>query len=150
VVAGLRVHSIAKLGQGGGRSIQALKTTARVVERAELDALSDRFTLVTTTYLCKNLPAREAVTTLQLYFADSATEAIRNTEGTDQIVMTGFAPCLAAVCTMLDRLDAVPGQGQGFVKIQELAKRVAALEAQVAALVKQSQAKEKSEDSGKR
>jgi hypothetical protein len=141
LVAGLRVHSIRKLtgaGGGAGRSNQALKTNARVVDRAELDALADRFTLVTTTYNCKNLPAREAVTTLQLYFADSATEAIRSIEGSDSVVMTGFAPNLAAICTMLDRLDAQVGKSENFLRTKILTDKVSELEKQVAALVKRA------------
>jgi type II secretory pathway component GspD/PulD (secretin) len=141
VVAGLRVHSLRKLsgqGGGGGRSNQALKTGARVVERAELDVIADRFTLVTTTYSCKNLPAREAVTTLQLYFADSATEAVRNIEGTDSIVMTGLAPNLAAICAMLDRMDAHVGTSEEFLRTKALTEKVSALETQVAALVKRA------------
>jgi len=148
VVAGMRVHSIAKYsGQGGpGRSIQALKTNARIVERAELDAISDRFTLVTTTYLCKNLPAREAVTTLQLYFADSVTEAIRNTEGTDSVIMTGFAPNLAAICATLDRLDAEVGKSPGFMQQMVIAERLKKVESQVAELVKRAADEDAAED----
>jgi type II secretory pathway component GspD/PulD (secretin) len=141
VVAGLRVHSIAKFtGQGGGagRSNQALKTSARIIDRSELDALADRFTLVTTTYTCKNLPAREAVTTLQLYFADSATEAIRNIEGTDAMVMTGFAPNVAAICTMMDRLDKQVGKSEEFLRTKALVDKVNELEKQVALLVKRA------------
>src|SRR6185369_10788048 len=54
--AGTRVHLLRKLnGQGGGRNGAALKTLARIVEPAELAQLADRWTLVTTTYSCKNL-----------------------------------------------------------------------------------------------
>jgi hypothetical protein len=152
-VAGVRVHSIVKLGSpggGGNRSVMALKMSARIVERDELDKLSDRFILVTTTYLCKNLPTREVVTTLQLYFADSTTEAIRSIEGTDLVVMTGFAPNVAAICAMLDRLGGQVGKSERFLRDQELAERVSALESQVATLIKQSQPEEKGEAAGKK
>jgi len=131
--AGTRVHVLRKLG-GQGRGNAALKTMARIVEPAELAQLSDRWTLVTTTYSCKNLPARELVTTLQLYFADSATEAIRNVEGTDTIVMTGFAANLAALMKMCDRLDVEAASSPSFERARGLESRVAALEAAVAKL----------------
>lgn len=142
-VAGARVHSLVKLGAGANRGAQALKTSARIVERAELDSLSDRWTLVTTTWSAKNVPARELVTTLQLYFADSATEAIRNIEGTDQVVMTGCAANLAALCALADRIDAATGKDEGFIELRRLAERVHALEAEVAAL------KQPAKDAGK-
>ena len=153
MVAGVRIHSITKLpggGGGGNRSNMALKMSAPILERAELDAIADRFILVTTTYVCRNLPPREAVTTLQLYFADSVTEAIRNIEGTNAILMTGFAPNVAAICAMLERLDAQVGKSESFLKSKELAERVEALESKVAALIEQSQPKEKREDSGRK
>ena len=150
VVAGARVHSIVKLGGQGSRSNQLLKSTARVVERAELDALADRFTLVTTTYVCKAIPAREAVTTLQLYFVDSATDAIRNIEGTDAIVMTGFAPNVAALCAMVDRLDAHVVKSEGVVRTQDLAKRVLDLEKQVAGLIQRAKEEERTQDPNKK
>jgi hypothetical protein len=133
--AGTRVHLLRKLGgQGGGRNGAALKTLARIVEPAELAQLADRWTLVTTTYSCKNLPARELVTTMQLYFADSATEAIRNVEGTDTIIMTGFAANLAALVKMCDRLDAEAASSPSYERTRTLEGRIAALEAAVAKL----------------
>ena len=131
--AGTRVHVLRKLG-GQGRGNAALKTMARIVEPAELAQIADRWTLVTTTYSCKNLPARELVTTLQLYFADSATESIRNVEGTDTIVMTGFAANLAALTKMCDRLDVEAASSPSFERARGLESRVVALEAAVAKL----------------
>jgi hypothetical protein len=153
LVAGMRVHSIVKLSSPRGGEIHYLgerKTSARIIERAELDALADRFILVTTTYLCKNLPTREVVTTLQIYFADSVTEAIRNIEGTDVIVMTGFAPNIAAICAMMDRLSGQVGKSEAFLKNEELEKRIETLESQVAQLVERSKSKEKNEEAGKK
>jgi type II secretory pathway component GspD/PulD (secretin) len=153
MVAGARVHSITKLGGqggGGGRSNQALKSNARVVERAELDALADRFTLVTTTYTCKSLPAREAVTTLQLYFADAWTEAIRNIEGTEAVVMTGLAPNVAALCAMLDRLDAQVVKSEGFARPLDLARKVSELEKQVAGLLQRAKEEDRAQDPNKK
>jgi type II secretory pathway component GspD/PulD (secretin) len=133
--AGTRVHVLRKLGgQGGGRAQTALKTMARIVEPAELAQLADRWTLVTTTWSAKNLPARELVTTMQLYFADSATEAIRNVEGTDAVVMTGYATNLAAMVKMCDRLDAEAASSPSYERTRSLEARVAALEATVAKL----------------
>jgi type II secretory pathway component GspD/PulD (secretin) len=133
--AGTRVHLLRKLnGQGGGRNGAALKTLARIVEPAELAQLADRWTLVTTTYSCKNLPARELVTTMQLYFADSATEAIRNIEGTDSAVMTGYAANLAALVKMCERLDAEAASSPSYERARGLESRLAALEAAVAKL----------------
>lgn len=132
--AGQRVHVLRRLGAQGGRGAGALKTMARVVEPAELPQLADRWLLVTTTYSCKNLPARELCTTMQLYFADSATEAVRNVEGTDSIVMTGFAANLAALVKMCERLDAEAVSTPSFERTKTLEQRVAALEAKVAEL----------------
>ncbi len=132
--AGTRVHLLRKLGGQGGRGQTALKTLARIVELAELQQLADRWLLVTTTYSCKNLPARELVTTLQLYFADSATEAIRNVEGTDTIIMTGFAANLASLVKMCDRLDVEAASSPSFGRTRTLEGRIAALEAAVAKL----------------
>src|SRR6185369_8756870 len=101
---------------------------------AELAQLADRWTLVTTTYSCKNLPARELVTTMQLYFADSATEAIRNIEGTDSAVMTGYAANLAALVKMCERLDAEAASSPSYERARGLESRLAALEAAVAKL----------------
>jgi type II secretory pathway component GspD/PulD (secretin) len=133
--AGTRVHVLRRLGgSGGGRNGTALKTLARIVEPAELAQYADRWTLVTTTYSCKNLPARELVTTLQLYFADSATEAVRNVEGTDTIIMTGFAANLAALVKMCDRLDAEAASSPSYERTRTLEGRITALEAAVAKL----------------
>ncbi len=132
--AGTRVHALHQLGEQGGRVSAALKTLARIIEPAELPQLADRWTLVTTTWRGKNLPVREAVTTMQLYFADSATEAIRNIEGTDAIVMTGFAANVAAIVKMLDRLDAEAASSPSYERTRSLEQRVAALEAKVAEL----------------
>ena len=135
VEAGTRVHLLRRLGgQGGGRASTALKTLARIVEPAELKQMEDRWLLVTTTWSSKNLPARELVTTLQLYFADSATEAVRNVEGTDTIIMTGFAANLAALVKMCERLDAEAASSPSFERTKTLEQRLAALEAKVAEL----------------
>jgi type II secretory pathway component GspD/PulD (secretin) len=131
--AGTRVHLLRKLGgQSGGRNGTALKTLARIVEPSELAQLADRWTLVTTTWSCKNMPCRELVTTLQLYFTDSATEAIRNIEGTDSLVMTGYAANLAAMMKMCERLDAEAAGTPTFQNVHALEARVAALEAKLA------------------
>src|SRR5262249_16828520 len=132
--AGTRVHLLRKLSGSGGRNVTALKTLARIVEPAGLPPLAHPWTLVTTTRTCQNLPARELVTTMQLYFADSATEAIRNVEGTDSIVMTGFAANLAALVKMCERLDAEAVATPSFDRARGLETRVAALEAAVARL----------------
>src|SRR5262249_7946569 len=62
-VSGARSHNLRKLGaqSHGGRSQTALKTNATVVDRETLDAMSDRFTLVTTRWTAKHLPPRETV-----------------------------------------------------------------------------------------
>jgi len=132
--AGTRVHLLRRLGGNSGRNSNALKTMARIVEPAELAQLADRWTLVTTTWSCKNMPARELVTTLQLYFADSATEAIRNIEGTDAMVMTGYATNLAALVKMCERLDAEAAGTPSFQSRRGLDVRVTALEEAVAKL----------------
>ncbi len=129
--AGTRVHVLRRLGASRNT---ALKTLARVVEPAELAQIADRWTLVTTTWSCKNLPCRELVTTLQLYFSDSATEAIRNIEGTDSMVMTGYAANLAAMVKMCERLDAETAATPSFERARGFEGRVAALEAAVAKL----------------
>jgi type II secretory pathway component GspD/PulD (secretin) len=130
--AGTRVHLLRRLGGNGGRNSNALKTMARIVEPAELAQLADRWTLVTTSWNCKNMPARELVTTLQLYFTDSSTEAIRNVEGTDSIIMTGFAANLVQLVKMCERLDAEAVGTSTFQYAHALEARVAALEATVA------------------
>jgi hypothetical protein len=128
-----RFHVLHKLGQQA-RGLTALKSQARVIDVSELPGLADRWTLVTTNYDCKNLPAREAVTVLTLYFADSATESIRNIEGTETIIMTGFAANLASQVAMLDRIDAAVAASPGFVPPRTLEKRLAELEKRLAAL----------------
>jgi hypothetical protein len=123
--------TLRKLGGqgGGGRANTALKTQAQIVLPSELDKLAENpGLLVTTSINTKYLPAREAVTTLQLYFADSATESIRNVEGTNAMIMTGFAANLASLVTMVDRMDAAVANDPGFVKQRELEARVAKLE----------------------
>jgi len=132
VVADRRMHTIVKLGNQSGRGAAGLKSSAPVVDRQQLAAMSDRWSLVTTTYETKNLPAREAVTTMQLYFADSATEAIRNIEGTDLIVMTGQAANLAAVVAMLDRIDAQASSEPVVMSMRSLSARIDALETEIA------------------
>ena len=127
---GVTLHRLQKLGQQA-RGLTALKAMARGVTVDELRAMRDRGTLVTTTYTAKHLPARELVTTLQLYFADSATDAIRNIEGTNSIVMTGFASSVAAIVDLSERLDAVAPADPEFVQQRALDERVKRLEAQV-------------------
>jgi type II secretory pathway component GspD/PulD (secretin) len=148
----LTLRKLTGQGGGAGRSNQALKTQAQIVLPSELDKLAENpGLLVTTSINTKYLPAREAVTTLQLYFADSATEAIRNIEGTDTIVMTGLAPNVAAVCSMLDRLDKQVGKGEEFLRTKALVEKVNELEKQVAALVKRAKDEDAAmgEDDGK-
>src|SRR5258706_409095 len=81
--------------------------------------------LVTTSISTKYLPAREAVTTLQLYFADSATEAIRNIEGTDTILMTGFANNLQGIVRLLKEIDKEPDDAYPNVVRRKLNHAVA-------------------------
>ncbi|MSR48120.1 MAG: hypothetical protein EXS13_13855 [Planctomycetes bacterium] len=100
--------ALRKLGQQA-RGQQALKTQAQIVLPSELKNLADNpGLLVTTSITTKYLPAREAVTTLNLYFADSATESIRNIEGTDTILMTGFANNLQGIVRLLGEIDREP------------------------------------------
>lgn len=100
--------ALRKLGQQA-RGQQALKTQAQIVLPSELSKLADNpGLLVTTSITTKYLPAREAVTTLNLYFADSATESIRNIEGTDTILMTGFANNLQGIVRLLSEIDKEP------------------------------------------
>ena len=86
----MTTHRLMKLGQQA-RGQMIMKTIAPTVTLAELETLAERHTLVTTSLQSQHVAARELVTTLNLYFADAATESIRNIEGTDQIVMTGFS-----------------------------------------------------------
>jgi len=137
--AGVTTHRVMKLGQQA-RGQNSLKTNARTVSAAELAALAERHTLVTTLFEAKHVPARELVTTLNLYFADSATESIRNVEGTDQIVATGFTDNLARVAGMIRDLEAaaaddpevatqrelVAAQQQLAVRVDELERRLKA------------------------
>ena len=100
--------ALRKLGQQA-RGQQALKTQAQIVLPSELSKLADNPGLLATTSITtKYLPAREAVTTLQLYFADSATESIRNIEGTNTILMTGFANNLQGIVRLLGEIDKEP------------------------------------------
>jgi type II secretory pathway component GspD/PulD (secretin) len=131
-VAGQTVHSIRKLGQQ--MRGQAVKQQARTVTTEELKALADRQILVTTTYVVQNLPARELVTTLQLYFADSVTESIRNVDGTNAIIMTGFAANVAGLVAMADRLDTGLANDPEFGRRRDLEARVAKLEETLAKL----------------
>jgi type II secretory pathway component GspD/PulD (secretin) len=133
VAGGVTLHRIQKLGQQA-RGQQALKTMARTITLEELRASAERNTLITTTYVAKNLPVRELVTTLQLYFADSATESIRNVEGTNAIVMTGFASGVAGIVDLADRLDAATAQDPTFRERRSLEDRVKKLEEQFAKL----------------
>ena len=116
--------------RGGG----ALRTLARFVSLEELANLADRDFLVTTSYCTKNLPAREAVTMLQLYFSDNAVEVARNIEGTNSIVLTGFASSVAQGVSMLDQLDSEAALVPHPNELKLLIDRVTKLEAQVAAL----------------
>ena len=105
----LTLRKLTGQGGGAGRGNQALKTQAQIVLPSELDKLAENpGLLVTTSITTRYLPAREAVTTLQLYFADSATEAIRNIEGTDAILMTGFANNLQGIVRLLKEIDREP------------------------------------------
>jgi len=100
--------ALRKLGQQA-RGQQALKTQAQIVLPSELPKLADNPGLLATTSITtKYLPAREAVTTLTLYFADSATESIRNIEGTNTILMTGFANNLQGIVRLLGEIDKEP------------------------------------------
>lgn len=100
--------ALRKLGQQA-RGQQALKTQAQIVLPSELSRLADNpGLLVTTSITTKYLPAREAVTTLNLYFSDTATESIRNIEGTDTILMTGFANNLQGIVRLLGEIDRQP------------------------------------------
>jgi general secretion pathway protein D len=120
--------TLRKLGGqgGGGRANTALKTQAQIVLPSELDKLAENpGLLVTTSISTKYLPAREAVTTLQLYFADSATEAIRNIEGTDTILMTGFANNLQGIVRLLKEIDKEPDDAYPRVVRRKLNHAVA-------------------------
>jgi general secretion pathway protein D len=120
--------TLRKLGGtgGGGRAQTALKTQAQIVLPSELDKLAENpGLLVTTSISTKYLPAREAVTTLQLYFADSATEAIRNIEGTDTILMTGFANNLQGIVRLLKEIDKEPDDAYPNVVRRKLNHAVA-------------------------
>ena len=133
--AGVRTHRLVRLdGQHANlEGLKRLKSMAPVIEPSELPALADRWTLITTTYTCRNLPAWELVTTLQPYFADAATEAIRTIEGTDFVVMTGPAAHVASIVLMCERLDREATETRHRTT-GDLEKRLAALEAAVAEL----------------
>jgi general secretion pathway protein D len=122
----LTLRKLTGQGGGAGRSNQALKTQAQIVLPSELDKLAENpGLLVTTSINTKYLPAREAVTTLQLYFADSATEAIRNIEGTDAILMTGFANNLQGIVRLLKEIDKEPDDAYPRVVLRKLDHAVA-------------------------
>ena len=93
-------------------------------------------TLITTYYLTQHLPARESVVLLQMYFADNATEAIRNIEGTDVIVLTGFAADIASTLHMLTEIDARAKEEPNPRALEQMEARLRKLEAAVAALQK--------------
>jgi type II secretory pathway component GspD/PulD (secretin) len=127
-------HTLRRLGQQV-RGSQQIKNQAPFVTQDELAALADRSaTLVSTTFTCKNLPAREAVTTLAVYFSDAPIEVIRNIEGTDTMVMSGYAQNLHEMLQTLRDLDARAGMDEGLVAQRDLQTRVAKLEADVALL----------------
>jgi type II secretory pathway component GspD/PulD (secretin) len=126
------LHSLHKLGGGAqARGQQTLKSRARVVTRDELKALADRNMLVTTTFETKNLPAREAVSVLNLYFAETSCESVRNIEGTDAILMTGFATNMAGLVGMLERLDASLTDSPAMLGRRDLEKQVQDLQTRV-------------------
>ncbi len=135
--AGVVSHRLMKLGQQA-RGQQTLKTMASSVTESELLALAERHLLVTTIYQTKKIPAREAVTTLQLYFADSATESIRNVEGTDHIVMTGFSDNLCRFVNLLKSMDAAAADDGRFMQLAELSRRLERVERQLAAVQPQA------------
>jgi general secretion pathway protein D len=117
--------ALRKLGQQT-RGQQALKTQAQIVLPSELPKLADNpGLLATTSILTKYLPAREAVTTLQLYFADTATESIRNIEGTNTILMTGFANNLQGIVRLLGEIDKEPADFYPLVTKRKLNHAVA-------------------------
>jgi len=117
--------ALRKLGQQA-RGQAALKTQAQIVLPSELVHLADNpGLLVTTSITTKYLPAREAVTTLQLYFADSATESIRNIEGTNTILMTGFANNLQGLVRLLSEIDKEPDDFYPRVERRKLNHAVA-------------------------
>jgi general secretion pathway protein D len=122
----LTLRKLTGQGGGAGRGNSALKTQAQIVLPSELDKLAENpGLLVTTSITTKYLPAREAVTTLQLYFADSATEAIRNIEGTDAILMTGFANNLQGIVRLLKEIDREPDDAYPSVMKRKLDHAVA-------------------------
>lgn len=127
-------HTIRRLGQQA-RGSQQLKAMARFVTPEELATLSGRpATLVTTVYTCRTAPAREMVTTMNLYFADGAVETIRNIEGTNSIVMTGFAQSLGQHVSLMRQIEASMGEDVALASQRELQKRIEKLEADVARL----------------
>ena len=106
-------HRIMKLGQQA-RGQQTMKTLAPVVTAAEL------------------------VSTLNLYFADSATESIRNVEDTRFILMTGFSDNIWGLLRLATALETAaendPALQAERANMQQLQQRVDALERQFAAL----------------
>jgi type II secretory pathway component GspD/PulD (secretin) len=105
IASGVTLHRLEKLGRQSRAG--SLRSFARDVTNDELRAMRDRGTLVTTTCTAKDLPVWDLVVTLQLYFADSETESIRTIDGTNSIVMTGFANNLAGIIDLVDRLDVI-------------------------------------------
>ncbi len=92
-----------------GRGTGLYKALAQIIPPSELSKLQDNpGVLITTSYTTKYLPARDAVNTLQPYFSDNFTESIRNIEGTDTILMTGFANTLGGLYRLLTEIDQKP------------------------------------------
>lgn len=113
--------SLRKIQTSGARSAGFLKALARIVLPSELEGMAENpGILVTTSYTTKYLPAREAMTTLQPYFSDNFTEQIRSIEGTDTILMTGFANTLAGIYRLLKEIDRPPEDYYPLVRYREL------------------------------
>jgi hypothetical protein len=134
-VAGKRIHQLVGLaGRRGNREIcTRLVSEAERIDPSELPRISDRRTLITTTYTCKNISGIELVRTMIQHFADSETEAVRTMRSSDILFMTGSAAHVAEMVQQCEQLDR-EAAGARQKAADELENRLTALEAAVAEL----------------
>ena len=95
-----RAHEIVRIADTRERNA-VFETARRLVGLAELESMSERWSYVTAIVICRGSPPREVAEKLRELCDDTLRRDARAIDGTDALLLSGFARHLAALGPML-------------------------------------------------
>jgi hypothetical protein len=100
-----RAHEIVRIADVRDRNA-VFETARHLVGLAELESMSERWCYVTAIAICRGPPPREVAEKLRDLCDDTLRRDVRAIDGTDALILSGFAKHLAALGPMLAVLGA--------------------------------------------